>query len=265
MVTRKRFNLAIVFGIIASSLLLLSSIVSLAMTVSVDAFVNIFNTLLNDEVFGVFINSMITPETPISVVTTIFYIIILIFNILSFIMAVPSLVFAILNIKEKDLSVEDFQKNNKKHIGLLITLGIGYLGNSYSVISLLNDSLSILSSASNVLFIVAFVFALLEIINNKKALNKNDKVVDVVDNVDVNNNYENVKVNENGNVILEKNNSNVEVKEVKDEKEVKVDNEKLNQVYELLSKLEKSYKNGEVSEEDYNRMKQTILDNYLNK
>jgi len=61
------------------------------------------------------------------------------------------------------------------------------------------------------------------------------------------------------------NNSNVEVKEVKDEKEVKVDNEKLNQVYELLSKLEKSYKNGEVSEEDYNRMKQTILDNYLNK
>ena len=40
-------------------------------------------------------------------------------------------------------------------------------------------------------------------------------------------------------------------------------NNKLDEMYELLSKLEKSYKENKITSEDYERMKKTILDNYL--
>ena len=40
--------------------------------------------------------------------------------------------------------------------------------------------------------------------------------------------------------------------------------QKLEETFELLSKLEKSYKNGEIDEETYKRMKATIMDNLNN-
>ena len=43
----------------------------------------------------------------------------------------------------------------------------------------------------------------------------------------------------------------------------KLTQSKLDEFYTLLSKLEKSYKNGEVTQEDYERMKKTILENYM--
>ena len=42
-----------------------------------------------------------------------------------------------------------------------------------------------------------------------------------------------------------------------------IDQSKLDEMYELLSKLEKSYKENKITSEDYERMKKTILDNYL--
>ena len=36
----------------------------------------------------------------------------------------------------------------------------------------------------------------------------------------------------------------------------------LEDLYNLIAKLEKSYKDGEISQEDYERMKQTIINNY---
>lgn len=260
---RKRFNLATLFGIIASSLLLLSAIVCMVLTLPPDAFAQIFDELLRNPVFGEMINEAITPEVPLSIVATIFYIVFIVFNVLSALMAIPALVLSLINQKDKYLSVDEFQKRNKVHIGLLITFGIGYLGNSYSMISIFDETLSILSTISIALFIVGFIFALKEILFNKKVYDaQNNSVVDMV--TPVNNN---VTINENGNVVLKKKNENDEVKVVEEKEiveDIKADNDKLNEVYELLSKLEKSYKNGEISEEDYKRMKETILKNYLN-
>ena len=50
--------------------------------------------------------------------------------------------------------------------------------------------------------------------------------------------------------------------EVIDEQEKIKRNQRLDELYSLLAKLEKSYKNNEISTEEYQRMKETILSNF---
>lgn len=249
---KKKYNIAVILTYIASVLTSLLAIISLVIIIPLDNYASFFSSLKADEIYGEMISLLVASGTDEAYISTILYIVFIILSIISLLLAVPSLVFALLNKNEKNLTNEEFQSHNKKHIWFLISIGLGYFSNTYNLVSSLVQEISLLNSAATILYVIAFFFALMTIIKNKKALKQNVQEVDNGNTIfDFENDNDN---NENGN-----DNNNVFL----DNHEVKADPKKLDKVYELLSKLEKEYKNGEIQEEDYIRMKETILNNYL--
>lgn len=265
MESKKRYNTAVLLTYIASALTLLLAIISLIMIIPLNSYSEIFMSLKNNEVYGELIDLFISQGIDETYLSATLYIILIIFTVLSLLLAIPSLVFAVLNKNEKNLSLEDFQKNSKKHIWFLISIGLGYYSNSSNIVSSLIQEMSLLNTAATILYVIAFIFALITIINNRKALKNKEQEVNNNSNSDFYynnyydiNNEDNISSNNNDNV-SSNNDNNLN----QNNQKVKVDPKELDRVYELLSKLEKEYKNGEIQEEDYKRMKETILKNYL--
>ena len=189
------------------------------------------------------------------------YIGILTMNIIYLVFDIILLVFALLCRNDHKLNLIRFNRKNVLHIFYIVFLGLGFLVFDSTLISTFSPYAtlaSLLETATFVLYIIAFVNAI-------KGVYTNSKYVTSIDGYNTstskkyyegytNHEYDNI------NTVYEEN-KNDEIIDVKEEKteENNVDYEEL---YTLLAKLERQYKNSEIDEENYNRMKQTLLDNF---
>lgn len=170
------------------------------------------------------------------------------------------LIFALLCRNDHKLNLIRFNRKNVLHIFYIVFLGLGFLVFDSSLISVFSPFAGLaglLETAIFVLYIVAFVNAIKGVYTNSNYMSSingyssssSKKYYEGY----TNHEYDNV------NTVYEES-KNDEVIDVEEERqESNVDYEEL---YTLLAKLERQYKNGEIDEENYNRMKQTLLDNF---
>ena len=252
----KSFKNSITLSLIAVSMNLMVLLISFCYFLPHETFAvfyNDFTSIILDGELTVgdyFAENGVTAE--------IFYISVLIIHILSLLFYGAILVLAILCRNDYKLNAFLFNKRKVLHVFYIILIGLGFLTYGNSLISLYTvygAFTSLFELASFVLYIIAFIFALKGVnhyknlvysINgyNSNVTKKYYQGYDKTEYDNVNKVYEEVKEDE-----------------VKDKDEVidKVDYEEL---YLLLAKLEKQFKNGEVDEESYKRMKETLLNNY---
>ena len=182
------------------------------------------------------------------------------------VLSIPCFVLSLLSFKDSSLDANEFQKRNKKHIFLLISFGLAYLANSYELGSTVVPTLSIFSLAAGVLIIFGFFKVLQQIRFNKyylKVLQAKKAQEEAKEQQRYTFEQTRFETNNQGNQIGEENLAQPEIKEEVKEQPSELEKVKLDELYSLLSKLEKSYKNGEVNQEDYERMKKTLLENYM--
>lgn len=193
-----------------------------------------------------------------------FYLAILFINILTTVMVLAILTFTLLCRNDHKLNLFNYNRRRTLHIFYIICLGIGFLcldSNLISTFSPYASICSLLEVAVFVLYLIAFIFALKGEITNSKLANsiggynryESKKYYSGYSNREydnVNEVYEAPKVDE------------VEEKEELPSETVSKEKD-YTELYELLAKLEKQYKNGEIDLETYQRMKKTILESYI--
>ena len=242
---RKRFNVGIILGIIALSLIIIDGLVGAIALLDRQIAYGLFEVLFSGfEGFDGIDMDMLYQIFDILQVIMIFA------SLIASLICIPGIIFLAKIAKDSRKDVNEFQAKNKGHILALVFLGVAFLESGSTMGSTVFDALSFVSIAYEVLCVMSFVFILLEIRQNKRAFdnfayaaaeqptfNNPDEVIDV----------EVTSSEDNQEEVTEESNKN------------------LDELYDLLSKLEKSYKNNELSEEDYQRMKETIINNYYKK
>lgn len=252
---KKLFKLATIFTIIASAFCIFNGLLGAIGLFSDEIFYEVF------EYFAPLLRLDSTASADASILKVYVRIVLIIINIMGAIFAIPSLVFAIICSKHNEYSVEAFQRKNGVHIAFLIMVGIAMnYSSSVNTAEFVDSTFGLLNTVSDGFLVASFIFILIEIISNFKQT----KLVNTYGSV---NDYEIKPVVENIDVVEQTKEVEVTDTEV-DEKpqeqpEVKVVNtSNLDDLYTLIAKLEKSYKDGEISKEDYERMKATIVNNY---
>jgi hypothetical protein len=198
------------------------------------------------------------------VTAEIFYLSILLINILTTIMVLAILTFTLLCRNDHKLNLINYNRRRTLHVFYIVCLGIGFLCLDSNLISTFSPYASIcglLEVAVFVLYLIAFIFALKGEITNSRLANsiggynryESKKYYSGYSNREydnVNEVYEAPKVDE------------VEEKEELPSETVSKEKD-YTELYELLAKLEKQYKNGEIDSETYQRMKKTLLESYI--
>ena len=159
------------------------------------------------------------------------------------------------------LSIEDFNKKNKYHIFYIVTLGVTLLLMENDAGSYAFDIFTFTRIAAMVLLIIALANTLTYFVYAKRRYKKEqatikDEVSETYDFKDAEEPFTFDEGKQIGEEVLDKPN-------IQQDEDYAKRQEKLEEMYALLAKLEKQYKNGEISLEDYQRMKETILENYL--
>ena len=262
---KRRLNLPLILTLIGSGLSLIFGLVGLIYLAQYKNFFGFYEMFLGQEVAqGQTIEDLIlsiVPTMTTANLRTMMYSYFIVSGVLSILMCVPAIIFAILCFKDNECSVEEFQARNKYHVWLLVSIGLAYMGNSYEMGSLAFDALSIFSIGAVVVLVIAFIKVIQVMRLNSYAFKlslarKAQEEKEAQDRYSYDQTrYESTSE---GNQIGEENLEKPVVNQ-----EPTVDQSKLDEMYELLSKLEKSYKENKITSEDYERMKKTILDNYL--
>lgn len=263
----RRLRTPLLFGLIGSSVIFICALVGLIGLSNYRNFFEFYESYLGQEITeGMTIEEIILQMYPAISTSTIriaLYYFFIFSNVLSMLLSIPCIVFSLICFKDTTLTAEEFQKRNKLHIFLLISFGLSYLASSYEMGSTAFSALSIFSLAAVVFIFIGFFKSLQVVRLNKYVLKvrKSKKAYEEkLRQEQERKAQEESFVQSTGNQIGEENLTKPEIKE---ETVTPVDQVKLDELYSLLSKLEKSYKNGEVSQEDYERMKKTILENYM--
>ena len=252
---KKRFKLATVFTIIASAFCIFNGFIG-AIGLFFD---EVYNSIWQYFMSQVDVSNINDPEIYefLEYLQTILRVALIGANVLAGLSAIPSLVFAIICANHNEYSVEAFQRKNGLHIAFLVFIGIS---NNYSAggstASFVSDLFSLLDTVAAVFLTISFIFALIEIIQNYRSVKAAEKYCNV-STQEIKPTFENEVEQQKP---LEAEIAPVVVESEKEVKVVKQDN--LEDLYNLIAKLEKSYKDGEISQEDYERMKQTIINNY---
>lgn len=263
---KRRLKTPLLLGIIGSSIIFVLGLIGLIYFVNYRNFFELCEVILNEDVSGEGITLQATilelfPFLTVENIRTTMYIYLIISNVLAMVLSIPNIVFSLICMKDVSLDVEAFQKRNKLHIFLIISFAISYIANSYEQASMISQGISFVSIGAVVLMFIGFIKTIQEVRLNKyyyNMLQARKAQEEKMQNERYS--FDKSKFNQpEGNQIGEENLEKPEIKE-----EVKVDQSKLDELYSLLAKLEKSYKNGEITEEDYQRMKKTILENYMN-
>lgn len=247
-----KYKVAAILGIIASAFALFTAINGIFSIAIMENFFVVFDEMMN---------MVIDPETQMTYLdmieqlgiftidefrTMVYMILVIMFSIL-IVVSIVALLLSIFSIKDGSLNRQEFQKKNVKHIFFVVFMGLLFT--------------SIAGDIACILALIAFILALVDIVNNNKVLKLHNVTQDenFYENAGEENFFDYKK-----NPIPEERKE--EVKEVTQE-DIKAQEEKkmkLEETFKLLSKLEKSYKSGEIDEESYKRMKETIMNN-LNK
>ena len=251
---KKRFKLATVFTIIASAFCIFNGFIG-AIGLFFD---EVYNSIWQYFMSQVDVSNINDPEIYefLEYLQTILRVALIGANVLAGLSAIPSLVFAIICSNHNEYSVEAFQRKNGLHIAFLVFIGISMnFSAGGSTASFVSDLFSLLDTVAAVFLTISFIFALIEIIQNYRSVKSAEKYCNV--------STQEVKPTFEDKVEQQKPLEAEITPVVESEKEVKVvKQDNLEDLYNLIAKLEKSYKDGEISQEDYERMKQTIINNY---
>lgn len=266
MSVNKSFKRSVVLGIIASSLLILAGIISLIMFGIHSTYIIIFDEIVQlvggVDVVEIYFNS------PIDVILSVSYVVVLFLNLVQVIVGILGLVFSIVVSKDVHYSVIKFHKKRGLHIAYIIIMGVCGETTATSLLTL--TDLSIIITAASVLFSLALLFGIIGVVvtgkqysslmnYNKRAQYQNEFQAKLnADNPVVE------EVKEESEVTQEVIEEKVEIEQVEPtpvNEKVPLSQEEVENIYSLLAKLEREYKSNQIDEESYKRMKDTIIDN----
>lgn len=255
---RRKYKTATFMPLIASSIMIFLSIATMIGVLSESVFPKMYYGLIEQMniIYGDIEAIFTELEGDATTLRVLIFTMFLVFSILGLILSVPATIFSILCLKDYSLEVESFQKRNKLHVFQFISIILLIVASNINVSSYLFGSfVSLLSLAITIISIISLVNVIREMTINRRLANNQENESEV------NNRYQSYQEQtfeetepENKETVIEK--EKPQVKEV--------DKGKLEETYELLAKLEKSHRNGELSDEDYERMKKTILDSFVN-
>ena len=242
----KKYKIAAILGIIACSITIITGFINFFAVAVIDTFFQLFDEMLAvviDQSTGTTYYDLILQLGIMTIdeFRTLTYILVLVMYGLLIFTGIIGLLLSIFSVKDGSLNRQEFQKRNVKHVFFLIFMGL--------------LAFSIAGDIPVILSLVAFVLGLIDVINNKKVL----KIHNVTSETNFyenagEENFYNYKKNP---VPEEKKEDVIEIVETEEEKKAR--QIKLEEAFELLSKLEKSYKTGEIDEDNYKRMKETIM------
>ena len=160
-IKNKKFKIATILGIIASAIALFTAIQGLVTVSIMENFFVVFDEMMNvvvDPSTGMTYLEVIEQTGVISVdeFRTVIYIIVLAMFVILLVVSIASLFVSIFSIKDGSLNRQEFQKKNVKHIFFVVYMGL-------LAFSIAGDIVSILS-------LIAFILALIDIVNNHKVL-----------------------------------------------------------------------------------------------
>ncbi len=284
----KKFKLSTIFSLISSFILLIFGIVGVIYFSSQERFILFFEEYMNLPIntAGTTLKDQLLYVTNLENFIPLMYIMFIAYSVFNIISAIVCLVLSFICLNDYHLSCKVFQNRKPLHIAYIVFVGISWFSVEVAVGSLISILLVLLNLVVNVLYLIAFIFGIISIRYNTKRFAELHSDNVPLENVNVEEFNEgkgqllNSTFNEDQSERLEDLNQEKlsdewkeELQEKQDEienQEVEkegikptIDNEKLNQTYELLAKLEKSHRNQEISDDDYERMKKTIMDNLL--
>ncbi len=279
----QKFKLSIIFSLISGFILLVLGIVGVVYFASQERFILFFDEYLNQPTSadGTTLNDLLSGLVDMDYFMPMMYIMFMGYSIFNIISAIVCLVLSFICLNDHHLSCKAFQSRKALHIVYIVFVGISWFSIECSVGSLISSLLVLLSTVASVLYIIAFIFGIIGVRYNTKRLAELYSDEDPFKNMSAKEFNEGTEklmkslFSEDQNELQEDDFNQEELsderkQELQEEKfnetekvEEKpvVDNKKLNETYELLAKLEKSHRNQEISDEDYVRMKKTIMDN----
>lgn len=261
----KKFKLSTIFSLVSSCVLLIIGIVGLCYFAPKRQFIQFMDQYLKEPLFSdMTLEEILAEIVDIDYLMPILYIVFLIYSIFNIITATLGLIFTFLCLKDYDLSYEDFQKRKKIHIAYIVFVGVNFFSSDIAVGSSVSSGLSLLNSAISLFFIISFIFGIMGLKFNSKKLAETSNSHPEMNNP-IHQPIEEVyfdKPNREETKDTYEDNSPLAKEENQKPSTPPVNNEKLMEAYELLAKLEKSHLNNEITDEDYERMKKTIMDNF---
>ena len=247
---RSKFKYAIMFAIIAFSISIASGIYGGFRLIEKDVFEYIYNLIME----GYF---EILPEEEIYLqMYDTMQVSLVVMSFVGALLCIPAVVFSIICINHYSLSVEAFERKRKIHILTLIFIGVGYFASNNTMGAAVNSIFAFLSTPCDILAIASFFMFLYEYRLNRKQVVLSGRY---------DNDYPTKNNNDNSVLDAEVTLSDKDKEPEISQEEKERRQQKLDELYMLLAKLEKSYKNNELSTEEYQRMKETILSNFNNK
>ena len=258
---RKKYKVSCILGLIGSSIALLLSLISLIYFAIYENFVLFLDMFLNmTSSSGTTVIEAITSlNIPMDTMAIFVYSLMVTFNVIALVFAIPGFIFSIVGFKNVNISAKDFQAKKKFNIWRIIGIGLVIESLAFESTEYIEETFSAISSLANVVCVIALIMGIVALVENGRAVRNIERAEKNAVIMEVYNEVEIEKTKENEEILNEVLN---EIEEESSE-QVVVNQAKLDEMYDLLSKLEKSYKTGEVSFEDYERMKKTILDNYM--
>jgi len=262
-----KYKVACIMGIIISSICILLCTVTIIFNSDLDSFKEMYTYYMDSlmETSPEYANMIYSYGIDLNELGRVAYVIYILIQCASMICFILCLVFALVTFKDYELDAKSFQKRNALHIWYLVSLGLCWFNSDAADASFIAAWLDI-SVIISIACWVAFFIALSDIRTNKRVARYLDTHGDIHDRPyytqgDYKQPQQEEVKKEDYNIEPQGQEISVEEKPSPSVKQPEGSNEDM---YELLAKLEKRYKNGEISEEDYRRMKKTILDNYLN-
>ena len=262
---RTRHRFATISLLFCCLIMILLGIISLVVLLIPENYPTIYYAVINDTeaIVPNFEAQMASASGDEELLKMTLFVTLIVMNILYIVLAIPGIVVAVLCLKDGLADVEVFQKRKGLHIFQIVSIGLALLANSVSVNEYtVSSSMYMLRLPILALLIIALGNTIRELVINSRVFNKPNNPSQEQIRQENDYNFEDR---------FEKPRESEEYRDYPDIKEEKVDDEKVKQrqeqlekAYELLAKLEKSYKNGEISKDDYDRMKKTILDDFMN-
>lgn len=259
----RRMKKAPVLSLIASCLIFISTLVGMIVFSTVNAFYNLAEYLVQDiQIDGKNLFEILeSANFNLGAFMVTLYVTFMFLNVVLLVACVLLFVNSIRVMNHYKLSIEDFNKKNKSHIFYIVTLGVTLLLMENDAGSYAFDIFTFTSIAAMVLLIIALANTLTYVVYAKRRYKKEqatikDEASETYDFKEAEEPFTFDGGKQIGEEVLDKPN-------IQQDEEYAKRQEKLEEMYALLAKLEKQYKNGEISLEDYQRMKETILENYL--
>ncbi len=246
----KKFKISIIFAIIGTSLMLLNYIINAISMIPYHRYLTIFDSVLKPyylqflvEIYGI---------SGLEDFKLYYYLYIVISNILGMLIALTGFILSLVCIKDCKLSFSDFQKRKTLHIFYIVFIGLNLVFKGINnFLEIYSPSSYLSSSLLGPVFLLALIFAIIAVVTNKTSARiQNNYLTYGNDPFAKDENGESIYANEKK--IEEKLHDEYVIEKQQSE-------ENLKNAFEQLAQIEKSYKNGEIQEEEYKNKKQELF------